>query len=141
MVVRSLLLVVVLAVPVIVQDKVTRGALSSGGKAREYFLYAHARAKSKVQGIRPQVRLIADAPILEAPHSEEALLMNRDELDGKVDQVKGKVKQATGDLTDNERLHDEGVADEASGNVQEGFGRGRRKVGEAIEDLGEKLKR
>jgi uncharacterized protein YjbJ (UPF0337 family) len=66
--------------------------------------------------------------------------MNRDELDGKGDQLKGKLKQAAGDLTDNERLHDEGVADEAAGNVQEGFGRGRRKVGEAIEDLGEKLK-
>jgi uncharacterized protein YjbJ (UPF0337 family) len=67
--------------------------------------------------------------------------MNRDELDGKVDQLKGKVKQAAGDLTDNERLHDEGVADEAAGTVQEGFGRGRRKVGEAIEDIGENLKR
>ena len=67
--------------------------------------------------------------------------MNKDELDGKVDQLKGKVKQATGDLTDNERLHDEGVADEAAGTIQEGFGRGRRKVGEAVEDLGEKLKR
>ena len=67
--------------------------------------------------------------------------MNKDELDGKVDQLKGKVKQATGDLTDNERLHDEGVADEAGGEIQEGFGRGRRKVGEAIEDLGENLKK
>ena len=67
--------------------------------------------------------------------------MNKDELDGKVDQLKGKVKQATGDLTDNERLHDEGVADEVAGNVQEGFGRGRRKVGEAIEDLGENIKK
>jgi uncharacterized protein YjbJ (UPF0337 family) len=67
--------------------------------------------------------------------------MNKDELDGKVDKLKGKVKQATGDLTDNERLHDEGVADEAAGEVQEGFGRGRRKVGEAVEDLGERLKR
>ncbi len=67
--------------------------------------------------------------------------MNKDELDGKVDQLKGKVKQATGDLTDNDRLHDEGVADEAAGDVQEGFGRGRRKVGEAVEDLGERLKR
>jgi uncharacterized protein YjbJ (UPF0337 family) len=38
-------------------------------------------------------------------------------------------------------LHDEGVADEAAGTVQEGFGRGRRKVGEAIEELGDKLKR
>jgi uncharacterized protein YjbJ (UPF0337 family) len=67
--------------------------------------------------------------------------MNRDEIDGKADQLKGKVKQAAGDLTDNQDLHDEGVADEAAGNVQEGFGRGRRKVGEAIEDIGEKLKR
>jgi uncharacterized protein YjbJ (UPF0337 family) len=67
--------------------------------------------------------------------------MNRDELEGKKDQVKGKVKQAAGDLTDDQRLHDEGVADEASGDVQEGFGRGRRKVGEAIEDIGENIKR
>jgi uncharacterized protein YjbJ (UPF0337 family) len=68
-------------------------------------------------------------------------MMNRDELDGKKDQLKGKLKQAAGDLTDNDRLHDEGVADEAAGDVQEGFGRGRRKVGEAIEDLGDSIKR
>ncbi len=67
--------------------------------------------------------------------------MNKDELDGKMDQIKGKVKQATGDLTDDDRLHDEGVADEASGDVQEGFGRARRKAGDAIEDLGERIKR
>lgn len=67
--------------------------------------------------------------------------MNRDELQGKNDQLKGKLKQAAGDLSDNERLHDEGVTDEAAGKVQEGFGRGRRKVGEAIEDLGDKMKR
>jgi uncharacterized protein YjbJ (UPF0337 family) len=72
---------------------------------------------------------------------EEECGMNKDELEGKVDRLKGKVKQATGDLTDDERLHDEGVADEAAGDVQEGFGRGRRKVGEAIEDLGERIKR
>jgi uncharacterized protein YjbJ (UPF0337 family) len=68
-------------------------------------------------------------------------MKNRDELDGQTEQVKGKVKQAWGDLTDNERLHDEGVADEAAGDVQEGVGRARRKVGEAIEDIGENLKR
>ena len=67
--------------------------------------------------------------------------MNRDELDGKVDQLKGKVKQATAHLTDDEKLHDEGVADEAAGKVEEGFGRGRRKVGEALNDLGDKIKR
>lgn len=67
--------------------------------------------------------------------------MNRDELEGRTNKVKGKVKQAAGDLTDNERLRDEGVTDEAAGNVQEGFGRARRKVGETIEDIGEDIKR
>jgi uncharacterized protein YjbJ (UPF0337 family) len=67
--------------------------------------------------------------------------MNRDELDGKTDKLKGKVKQAAGDLTDNARMHDEGVADEAAGSVKEGFGKGRRKVGEAISDIGDKIKR
>ena len=67
--------------------------------------------------------------------------MNRDELEGKKDEVKGKVKQGVGDLTDNERLHGEGVADEASGKVQGGLGKARRKVGETIEDLGDDIKR
>ena len=67
--------------------------------------------------------------------------MNRDELEGKAEQLKGKVKQGVGDMTDDERLHDEGVADEAAGDVQEGYGKARRKVGEAIEDLGENIKK
>jgi len=67
--------------------------------------------------------------------------MNKDEIDGKTEQLKGKVKQAAGDLTDDDKLHDEGVADEAAGKVQEGFGRGRRKLGEAIEDIADKVKR
>jgi uncharacterized protein YjbJ (UPF0337 family) len=68
-------------------------------------------------------------------------MKNRDELEGQSDQLKGKAKQAWADVTDNERLHDEGVADEAGGEAQEGLGRARRKVGEAIEDIGEDLKR
>lgn len=67
--------------------------------------------------------------------------MNKDELDGKARAIKGKIKQGVGDVTDNERLHDEGVADEAVGDTQETLGRGRRKIGEAIEDLGDKLKK
>lgn len=66
--------------------------------------------------------------------------MNSDELNGKGDKLKGKAKQAWGDVTNNERLHDEGVADEASGSVQEGFGKARRKVGEAIDDIADKIK-
>lgn len=67
--------------------------------------------------------------------------MNKDELEGKGDQVKGRAKQAWGDLTHDPATHDEGVADEAAGQVQEGFGRGRRKAGEALEDLGKQIKK
>ena len=66
--------------------------------------------------------------------------MNNDELNGKGDQLKGRAKQAWGDVTNNDRLHDEGVADEASGDVQEGFGKARRKVGDALHDVAHKIK-
>jgi len=67
--------------------------------------------------------------------------MNRDELEGKAQALKGKVKQAAGDLTDNQDLHDEGVVDEAAGKTQDALGRGRRKVGEAIQDIGKSIKK
>ncbi len=67
--------------------------------------------------------------------------MNRDELEGKVDEVKGRIKKEVGKATDDERLYDEGVADETGGKVQGGIGKARRKVGEAIEDIGEDVKR
>jgi uncharacterized protein YjbJ (UPF0337 family) len=67
--------------------------------------------------------------------------MNRDELEGKAQALKGKIKQAGGDLTDDEQLHDEGVVDEAAGKTQDALGRGRRKVGEAIEDIGNAIKK
>ncbi len=66
--------------------------------------------------------------------------MNRDEMEGKAEALKGKIKQAAGDLTDNERLKNEGEVDEAAGDTQDAIGRGRRKAGEFIEDIGEKLK-
>lgn len=66
--------------------------------------------------------------------------MNDDEIKGKGEQVKGRAKQAWGDITNNERLHDEGVADETAGNVQEGFGKARRKVGDALHDVAHKIK-
>jgi uncharacterized protein YjbJ (UPF0337 family) len=67
--------------------------------------------------------------------------MNKDELKGKAEALKGKVKQAAGDLTDDDQLRDEGAADEVAGNAQDAFGRGRRKVGEAIEDIGDAIKK
>ena len=67
--------------------------------------------------------------------------MNRDELEGKAEALKGKVKQAAGDLLDNPDLHDEGVAEEGAGRAQDAFGRGRRKVGQVIRDIGNAIKK
>jgi uncharacterized protein YjbJ (UPF0337 family) len=67
--------------------------------------------------------------------------MNKDELKGKGKEIKGDIKQRVGRATGDQRLHDEGVADELEGNVQDKFGEGRRKVGEAVKDLGNKIKR
>jgi uncharacterized protein YjbJ (UPF0337 family) len=66
--------------------------------------------------------------------------MNKDELDGKIDRLKGTIKENIGEATDDERLRDEGVADQAAGNVQEGFGKARRKVGDALHDVAHKIK-
>jgi len=67
-------------------------------------------------------------------------MINRDEVEGKVESVKGKAKQAVGNLTDDPALQDEGVQDETAGKTQEAIGTARRKVGEAVEKLGEKIK-
>ena len=68
-------------------------------------------------------------------------MKNQDELRGKAESFKGRMKEAAGDLSGDQRLHDEGVADEITGNVKEGFGKARRKVGEALDDVADDLKR
>ena len=68
-------------------------------------------------------------------------MWNRDEVEGKADRMKGRIKSETGKVLDNDKLRDEGEADEAAGTVQETLGRARRKVGEAIEDIGGNVKK
>ena len=67
--------------------------------------------------------------------------MNRDEIEGKKENIKGRIKEAAGTLTGNPDLESEGANERAGGVLQEELGRARRKVGEAIEDLGKDVKR
>lgn len=67
--------------------------------------------------------------------------MNRDEIDGKKDNLAGRIKEAAGTLTGNKDLESEGAKQRAGGAVEEGLGKARRKVGEALEDLGNEVKR
>ena len=68
-------------------------------------------------------------------------LPNRDELEGKFDQAKGKTKETVGRAVNDRDLEDEGTADRAGGKVQEGYGKVKRHVGEAVEDLGESIRK
>lgn len=66
---------------------------------------------------------------------------NRDELNGKTRAIKGRIKQAAGDLANNPRLHDEGVVDEVAGRTQDAVGRVTRQVGKAVERIGTAIKK
>jgi len=62
-----------------------------------------------------------------------------DELKGKGKQVKGTAKEKLGKLAGNRDLQERGSNERFEGEVQEKVGKARRKVGEAIEDLGGKI--
>ena len=68
-------------------------------------------------------------------------LPNRDEMEGKWDQAKGRVKEGVGKAIDDRDLEAEGDADRVSGEAREGFGKAKRKVGEFVEDVGDAIKR
>jgi uncharacterized protein YjbJ (UPF0337 family) len=65
---------------------------------------------------------------------------NRDEVEGKFDQAKGALKENVGRAVGDRDMEAEGAADRASGNVQEGFGTAKRKVGDAVKDIGDKIR-
>jgi len=54
---------------------------------------------------------------------------------GKTDQVKGKAKEAVGDLTGDKDLKSEGKADRQAGEVKEKVGKVEEKVDEAIDKV------
>jgi uncharacterized protein YjbJ (UPF0337 family) len=57
-------------------------------------------------------------------------------MSGEKDKAKGKVKQAAGDLTDDEKLRREGKVDEATGKVKDAADR----LGDRVEDAADKAR-
>ena len=66
---------------------------------------------------------------------------NDDEIEGKFDQAKGSVKETVGRAIGDRDMEAEGTADRAEGNLQEGFGTAKRKVGDAIKDVGDAIRK
>ena len=68
-------------------------------------------------------------------------MWNKDEMKGKAEEMRGRAKGAAGDLTDNDDLKDEGAVDEMKGAARDEAGKARRKIGNALDDLGDRIKR
>lgn len=65
--------------------------------------------------------------------------VNRDEVNGKIDEASGTVKENVGRAMGDQVLEEKGADQRASGKMEAGFGKARRKVGEAMKDAGDKL--
>ena len=59
--------------------------------------------------------------------------------DGRSDQVKGRMKQAAGDRTDNDDLRRSGERDEAGGKMKEAVDNAADKIAEGIDRAKEKV--
>ena len=59
--------------------------------------------------------------------------------DGTVDDVKGRVKEAAGDLTDDKDLKNEGKADRASGKVKDAIDDVKDKADDVVDSIKDKL--
>jgi uncharacterized protein YjbJ (UPF0337 family) len=62
-------------------------------------------------------------------------------MEGKKDDLKGRVKEAAGDLTDDEELHREGKADRAAGSMKDKLERAKEKGEEFVDKAKDRLQR
>jgi uncharacterized protein YjbJ (UPF0337 family) len=66
-------------------------------------------------------------------------LPNKDEVKGKFHQAKGLVKGKIGRSLGDRKMKNEGDAERTRGQIREGFGKSKRKVGEAVENIGKAI--
>jgi uncharacterized protein YjbJ (UPF0337 family) len=60
--------------------------------------------------------------------------MNRDQVKGIIDEVAGSAKRKTGELTDNPKLQLEGMVQQAKGKVEGAWGKAKDAVQGAIDN-------
>src|SRR2546423_14373369 len=60
--------------------------------------------------------------------------MDRDNLKGKMDDIKGRIKRQTGEWTGDQKMQDEGTGDQIKGKAQNAWG----KVKEGTRDIANK---
>lgn len=62
--------------------------------------------------------------------------MNRDQIKGRMEQAKGKAKEVTGKVTDNESLEWRGRAQKHAGDLRADYGDAKERVDEALDRPG-----
>ena len=60
-------------------------------------------------------------------------------MSGNADKIEGRLKQAAGDLTDNEDLKNEGERDETAGKVKDAVDDAADKVRDGVDSVKEKM--
>ncbi len=67
-------------------------------------------------------------------------MINKDEAEGKWEQLKGTVKDKVGEATGDERLEAEGEAQNAEGHGQETWGKLKQGVSDTVDAVGDAVK-
>jgi uncharacterized protein YjbJ (UPF0337 family) len=62
-------------------------------------------------------------------------------MEGKADDIKGRAKEAVGDLTDNDELKREGKLDQATGSIKEKLDDAEEWVEDKVDDVRDRMKR
>lgn len=65
--------------------------------------------------------------------------MNKHQVEGRVDEAKGKAKEVTGRVVGNESLEAEGMADQVKGKAQAGYGDAKEGAKDAAKKAIDKL--
>jgi uncharacterized protein YjbJ (UPF0337 family) len=65
--------------------------------------------------------------------------MNKDQIEGRLEQAKGKVKEVAGNAVGNDRLKNEGRADQAGGKVQATYGDAKERAKDQAKQLIDKI--
>jgi len=68
-------------------------------------------------------------------------LPNKAEIRGKINNAKGTVKENIGHAAGDRSMENDGAADRREASVQETLGKARRKVGDAVKDLGNTMRK
>jgi uncharacterized protein YjbJ (UPF0337 family) len=73
--------------------------------------------------------------LVQSPPNSRSKSMNKDQVQGRTEQAKGKVKEVAGKVVGNKRLETEGKVDQVAGKTEANYGNAKEKAKDAIDRL------